>query len=57
MMMSGLVGLPFALSSKKLTGFHNALQLVAGVFSITFGLWYAYAISVANGLRITFNGF
>jgi ABC-type nickel/cobalt efflux system permease component RcnA len=57
MAMSGLVGLPFALSSKKLTGFHYALQLVAGVFSITFGLWYAYAIGVANGLRITFNGF
>ncbi len=57
MMMSGLVGLPFALSSKKLTGFHNALQLVAGVFSITFGLWYAYVIGVANGLRISFNGF
>lgn len=57
MIMSGLVGLPFALSSKKLTGFHYALQLVAGVFSVTFGLWYAYAIGVANGLRITFNGF
>ena len=57
MVMSGLVGLPFALSSKKLTGFHYALQLVAGVFSITFGLWYAYIIGMANGLRITVNGF
>lgn len=57
MMMSGLVGLPFTLSSKRLTGFHYALQLAAGAFSITFGLWYAYAIGVANGLRITFNGF
>ena len=57
MIMSGLVGLPFALSARKLTGFHYTLQLVAGVFSITFGLWYAYEIGVANGLRITFNGF
>ena len=57
MIMSGLVGLPFAFSSRKLTGFHYALQLVAGVFSITFGLWYAYKLGVANGLRITFNGF
>ena len=57
MIMSGLVGLPFALSSRKLTGFHHTLQLAAGLFSITFGLWYAYEIGVANGLRITFNGF
>ncbi|MFN8006155.1 MAG: hypothetical protein U0V70_03855 [Terriglobia bacterium] len=57
MIMSGLVGLPFALSARRLTRFHHTLQLAAGLFSVSFGLWYAYEIGVANGLRVTFNGF
>jgi ABC-type nickel/cobalt efflux system permease component RcnA len=39
--MSGLVGLPFALAAHRLDGFHKALQLAAGAFSVAFGLWYA----------------
>jgi ABC-type nickel/cobalt efflux system permease component RcnA len=42
LVMSGLIGLPFAFSSRKLTHLHQELQTVAAVFSICFGLWYAY---------------
>ena len=42
MLMSGLIGLPFALTSKKLTHAHQGLQTVAAVFSICFGMWYAF---------------
>lgn len=41
-LMSGLIGLPFAFSSGKLTNLHQGLQTVAAVFSICFGIWYAY---------------
>lgn len=50
LLMSGLIGLPFALTSKNLTHFHNGLQTVAAVLSICFGLWYAYETSTAGGL-------
>jgi len=40
--MSGLIGLPFALTSRKLTGLHHRLQTAAAVFSLAFGFWYAY---------------
>jgi hypothetical protein len=46
LLMSGLIGLPFALSARRLTGVNSGLQTVAGVISITFGFWYAYAIGV-----------
>jgi ABC-type nickel/cobalt efflux system permease component RcnA len=42
LVMSGLIGLPFAFASRKLTRVHHGLQTVAAVFSICFGLWYAY---------------
>ena len=45
LLMSGLIGLPFALSSRRLTSFNYALQTVAGGLSIAFGLWYAYQTS------------
>jgi ABC-type nickel/cobalt efflux system permease component RcnA len=44
LMMSGLIGLPFALSARRLTGFHNGLQTIAGGLSVAFGLWYAWAV-------------
>lgn len=49
-LMSGLVGLPFALSAGRLSGLSNGLQTAAGVASVIFGLWYAYHTGVANGL-------
>jgi hypothetical protein len=46
LLMSGLIGLPFALSASRLTGVNSGLQTVAGVISIAFGFWYAYATGV-----------
>jgi ABC-type nickel/cobalt efflux system permease component RcnA len=50
LLMSGLVGLPFALSSRSLSGFHRHLQTAAAVLSIAFGLWYARESFSAAGL-------
>ena len=46
LLMSGLIGLPFALSARRLSGVNSGLQTVAGVISIAFGFWYAYATGV-----------
>lgn len=50
LLMSGLVGLPFAFSARKLSAFNHGLQTAAGLLSIAFGLWYAYETGIANGL-------
>jgi ABC-type nickel/cobalt efflux system permease component RcnA len=50
LLMSGLVGLPFALTSRRLARVHSGLQTVAGALSIAFGLWYAYETGYASGL-------
>lgn len=50
LLMSGLIGLPFALSARRLGGVHYGLQAVAGALSIVFGLWYAYETGIASGL-------
>ena len=42
LLMSGLIGLPFVLTSKNLSGWHSRLQTAAAALSIVFGLWYAY---------------
>lgn len=44
LLMSGLIGLPFALTSRKLTGLHHNLQTAAAVLSLAFGFWYAYKV-------------
>ena len=46
LLMSGLIGLPFALSAPRLTGLNSGLQTIAGLTSIAFGFWYAYATGV-----------
>src|SRR5215213_3655552 len=46
LLMSGLIGLPFAFSSRKLTHFHQGLQTLAAIFSICFGIWYAYKAAI-----------
>jgi len=48
LLMSGVVGLPFVLSARRLTRVHYDLQMAAGALSVAFGLWYAYAICAAN---------
>jgi ABC-type nickel/cobalt efflux system permease component RcnA len=50
LLMSGLIGLPFALSARRLSGFNYGLQTVAGGLSIAFGLWYAYETAVVKSL-------
>ena len=50
LLMSGLIGLPFALSGRRLSGFNYGLQAIAGAASIAFGCWYAYQTSVVNSL-------
>ena len=50
LLMSGLIGLPFALSARRLSGVNYGLQTVAGALSIAFGLWYAYRVGITNGL-------
>ena len=44
LLMSGLIGLPFALTSRKLTNLHHRLQTAAAVLSLAFGFWYAYRL-------------
>jgi len=50
LLMSGLVGLPFVLGSRKLGGIHYSLQMIAGALSVAFGVWYAYVTGFASGL-------
>lgn len=50
LLMSGLIGLPFALSAHRFNGLHYGLQSIAGVLSIAFGLWYAYETGISSGL-------
>ncbi len=50
LLMSGLIGLPFALTSRNLSGLHHRLQTTAAGLSIAFGLWYACQSSLASGL-------
>lgn len=54
LLMSGLIGLPFALSARRLSGVNYGLQTVAGALSVAFGLWYAYHVSITNGLWAQF---
>lgn len=53
LLMSTLVGLPFALSARRLSSASYGLQSIAGALSIAFGLWYAYETGVATGLLRT----
>jgi ABC-type nickel/cobalt efflux system permease component RcnA len=50
LLMSGLIGLPFALSAGRISRLNFGLQTIAGALSIAFGLWYAYEAGVANSL-------
>lgn len=42
LLMSGLVGLPFVFGSHLLGNVSYRMQMLAGVLSILFGVWYAY---------------
>ena len=47
LLMSGLIGLPFAFTSGRLTHLHQRLQTLAAIFSICFGIWYAFKSGAA----------
>jgi ABC-type nickel/cobalt efflux system permease component RcnA len=49
-LMSGLIGLPFALTSRNVGRVHHHLQTTAAGLSIAFGIWYAYQTAFASGL-------
>lgn len=53
LIMSGLIGLPFALSARRFNGIHYGLQALAGAVSIAFGFWYAYETGIATGILAT----
>lgn len=55
LLMSTIVGLPFVLSARRLSGVSYGLQSVAGALSIVFGFWYAYVTGVASGLLQSLN--
>lgn len=46
MLMSGLIGLPFLFTDRRLTRFNYGLQTAAGASSVVFGLWYAYQVGM-----------
>ena len=48
LLMSSLVGLPFALSAGRLTGVHYGLQMIAGAASVAFGVWYAFQTGITG---------
>ena len=50
LLMSGLIGLPFAFTSGKLTHLHQGLQTLAAIFSICFGVWYAFRTGTGASL-------
>jgi ABC-type nickel/cobalt efflux system permease component RcnA len=50
LLMSGLIGLPFALSGGRLNRINYGLQTAAGGLSIAFGVWYAYQTATSSGL-------
>lgn len=50
LLMSSLVGLPFALSARRLSGVSNGLQTAAAALSVAFGLWYAYETGLSGAL-------
>jgi high-affinity nickel-transport protein len=49
LLMTGLIGLPFVVTSHKLSGVHNRLQIAAAALSIVFGCWYAYQTGFLSG--------
>ena len=50
LLMSGLIGLPFALTALNLTELNHRLQATAAGLSIAFGLWYGYQAGFSSGL-------
>jgi sulfite exporter TauE/SafE len=50
LVMSALIGLPFALASRLLSGLMGRLQFAAGLGSLGFGVFYAWSVLFRDGL-------
>jgi cytochrome c biogenesis protein CcdA len=50
LLMSGVIGLPFVFASRRFSGIHHSLQILAGACSIVFGVWYVYQTGLVTGL-------
>ncbi|MBA2502551.1 MAG: sulfite exporter TauE/SafE family protein [Pyrinomonadaceae bacterium] len=50
LLMSSIIGLPFAFGARRFTGFNYGLQTFAGLLSVAFGVYYAYETGIASGL-------
>jgi len=50
MLMSLLIGLPYALTALRFNRFNYILQSVAGLFSVGLGLFIIYEKAVTEGL-------
>lgn len=50
LVMSSLIGVPFVLSGRRLSGLNYGLQAAVGCLSIAFGFWYAYQTGVVGRL-------
>jgi ABC-type nickel/cobalt efflux system permease component RcnA len=50
MLMSGLIGLPFTFSDRRLNKANYGMQTVAASLSIVFGLWYAFQVVMTDTL-------
>lgn len=48
--MSGLIGLPFAIASHRLSALTERIQLAVGLGSVAFGALYAWQVAVDGGL-------
>jgi len=50
LVMSALVGLPFALAARRAGALSARIQVLAAVVSVGFGLWYSWHILFVEGL-------
>ena len=53
LVMSGLIGLPFAIASRRLSSIVGRIQFAVGIGSFAFGVFYAWRVAVSDGLLAT----
>ena len=53
LVMSTVIGLPFALASRLLSGLVGRIQLAVGLGSFAFGVFYTWQVAVGDGLLAT----
>jgi high-affinity nickel-transport protein len=53
LVMSGLIGLPFALASRRLSSIVGRIQCAVGLGSFAFGAFYTWRVAITDGLLST----